>query len=133
MNALCMAPVSFFLFIFFKDVLLWTIFKVFIEFVTIFLLFYVLVFWPRGMWDLSSPTRDRACTSYTGRQSLNHWTTREVPAHVSFCHPGLNGNTNLPTPFCPSSLLYGLMPVSLLQVSTKSANIGSIISFLTDW
>ena len=38
--------------------LMWTIFKVFIEFVTILLLFYVLVFWPRGMWALSSPTRD---------------------------------------------------------------------------
>ena len=34
---------------------MWTIFfKVFIEFVTILLLFYVLVFWPRGIWDLSS-------------------------------------------------------------------------------
>ena len=33
---------------------MWTIFKVFIEFVTILLLFYVLVFWPQGMWDLSS-------------------------------------------------------------------------------
>ena len=33
-------------------------FKVFIELVTILLLFYLLVFWPRGMWDLSSPTRD---------------------------------------------------------------------------
>ena len=29
------------------------IFKVFIEFVTILPLFHVLVFWPRGMWDLS--------------------------------------------------------------------------------
>ena len=38
--------------------LMWTIFKVFTEFVTILLLFYVLVFWPRGTWDLSSPTRD---------------------------------------------------------------------------
>ena len=28
---------------------------VFIEFVTILLLFYVLVFWPGGMWDLSFP------------------------------------------------------------------------------
>ena len=28
-----------------------TIFKVLIEFVTILLLFYVLAFWPRGMWD----------------------------------------------------------------------------------
>ena len=32
----------------------WTIFKVFIEFLTILLLFHILVFWPRGMWDLSS-------------------------------------------------------------------------------
>ena len=33
---------------------MWTIFKVSIQFVTILLLFYVLVIWPRGMWDLSS-------------------------------------------------------------------------------
>ena len=39
--------------------LMWTIFKVFIEFVTILLLFCVLVFWLGGMWDLSSPTRDQ--------------------------------------------------------------------------
>ena len=31
---------------------MWTIF---IEFVIILLLFYVLVFWPQGMWDLTSP------------------------------------------------------------------------------
>ena len=31
---------------------MWTIFKLFIEFVTILLLFYVLVFYPWGMWDL---------------------------------------------------------------------------------
>ena len=46
--------------------------------------FYVLVFWPRGMWDLSSPTRDRTLTPCIGRQSLNHWTTREVPALLIF-------------------------------------------------
>ena len=34
--------------------LMWTVLKVFIEFVAILLLFYVLFFWPRGMWDLSS-------------------------------------------------------------------------------
>ena len=34
-----------------------TIFKPFIEFVTIFLLFYVLVFGSRGMGDLNSPTK----------------------------------------------------------------------------
>ena len=57
---------------------MWTVFKVFIEFVTIVLLFYVLVFWPRGMWDLSSLTRDWTCTPCIGRRSLNHWTAREV-------------------------------------------------------
>ena len=58
---------------------MWTIFKVFIEFVTILLLFYVLVFWPQGMWDLSSLTRDRTLTPCIGRQHLNQWTAREVP------------------------------------------------------
>ena len=28
---------------------------------------------------LSFPTRDQACASYIGRQSLNHWATRKVP------------------------------------------------------
>ena len=32
--------------------------KIFIEFVTLLLLFYALVFWPQGMWDLRSLTRD---------------------------------------------------------------------------
>ena len=48
--------------------------------VTILLLFYVWSFWPQGIWDLSSPTRDPICTPYIGRRSLNHWTTREVPS-----------------------------------------------------
>ena len=43
------------------------------------LLLYVLVFWPQVMWGLSSLTRDQTCTRCTGRWSLNHWTTREVP------------------------------------------------------
>ena len=69
--------VVFFFKIFF---LMWTIFKVFIEFVTIKkFLFYVLVFWLQGMQDLSSWTRDQTLILCNGRQSLNHWTTREVP------------------------------------------------------
>jgi len=48
-------------------VLTWTIFTVCIEFVTILLLFYALVFWPQGMWDLCSSTRDGTCTPCTGR------------------------------------------------------------------
>ena len=37
---------------------MWTIFKIFTEFVTILLLFYVLDFWLQGVWDLSFPTND---------------------------------------------------------------------------
>ena len=37
---------------FFSFFLMWTILKLFIELVTILLLFCVLVFWPRGMWNL---------------------------------------------------------------------------------
>ena len=66
---------------FFKTFLTWTIFKVFIEFVTVLFLVYALVFWLQGMWDLSFPSRDRTHTLCIGRQSLNHWTTREVPFH----------------------------------------------------
>ena len=48
---------------FFKDLLLmWIIFKVFIEFVTVLLLLYVLGFWPQSTWDLSSWTRDQTRT-----------------------------------------------------------------------
>ena len=70
---------------------MWTIFKVFIEFVTILLLFYILVFWPWGMWDLSSPPRDQTRTPCIGRQSLTHWTTREVPLSALWIyHPILS-------------------------------------------
>ena len=41
-------------------------------------------FWPRGMWDLSSLTRDGTHTPCLGRQSLNHWTAREVPGNECF-------------------------------------------------
>ena len=40
---------------FFKIFLMWTIFKVFFDIVVTLLLFFVLVFWPWGMWDTSSP------------------------------------------------------------------------------
>ena len=68
---------------------MWTIFKVFIEFVTVLLLFYVLLFFffvlgRKDMWDLSSPTGDRTHTSCVGRLSLNHRTTGEVPGNSLF-------------------------------------------------
>ena len=64
--------------------LMWTIVKVFIEFVTILLLFCILVLWPQGMWDLTSLIRDRIYVPYIGKQSLHQWTTREVPTHWQF-------------------------------------------------
>ena len=57
---------------------MWSSFKVFIDFATILFLFYVLVFWPQGTWDLNSPTMDRTHSPYIGKQSLNHWTSREA-------------------------------------------------------
>ena len=62
---------------------MWTTFSLCIEFVILVLLFYVLVFSPRGMWDLSFPTRDQTHTPYFGRWILNYWTAREVP-HLLF-------------------------------------------------
>ena len=83
----CVSPLSSiwlcFLYLF-KDFfffLVWFTFKDFIEFVTTLLLFLFLVFWPWGMLDLSSLTRDRTCTPCTGRQCPNHWISRELPAY----------------------------------------------------
>ena len=41
---------------------MWTVFKVFIEFVNnIAPIVYVFFYWPQGMWDLRCPTRGRTC------------------------------------------------------------------------
>ena len=59
---------------------LWTILKVFTEFVTALLLFHLLVFW---LSHLVSQLPDQGLnlippSPYIGRQSLSHWTIREV-------------------------------------------------------
>ena len=54
------------------------------EFVTILFLFYVLVFWLQGMWDLSSLTRDWTHIPCIRWWSPNHWPAREVPSHFGF-------------------------------------------------
>ena len=73
-------------------VLMWTIFKVFREFVTILFLFYVLVFWPLGMWDLSPDQgsnrhplhwKHRLLTTGPPRKSLNFQFFKEP----SYCFP----------------------------------------------
>ena len=45
---------------------------------------------PRGMWNLSSPTRDRTHVPCIGRRILYHWTTRQVPIS-SFLQPSTGG------------------------------------------
>ena len=40
---------------------------------------------PRGMWDLSSQSRDWTCVLCIARWSLNHWTTRKVPFSLLEC------------------------------------------------
>ena len=53
---------------------MWTIFKVFNEFLTVLLLFYV--FGLHGLWDLSSPT----CMDGTCIPALEAWSaSKEVP------------------------------------------------------
>ena len=71
--------------LFFK-ILIWTIFKVFIEFAATLLLLFMFCsfFWPWGMFDLSSPIRARTHTLCIGRWSLKLWTTREVLWCVSW-------------------------------------------------
>ena len=49
--------------------LMWTIFKVPVQFVKALFLFYVLVHWPQGMWDPRTLTRDGTCTPSIGKQS----------------------------------------------------------------
>ena len=55
---------------------MWPIVKVFIEFVTILLLFHVLGFFDHQAYGLLA---DQIHTSCIGRGSLSHWTIREVP------------------------------------------------------
>ena len=41
-------------------------------------------FFPVWMWDLSSPTRDQTCAPTVEVESLNRWSTREVPGGIAF-------------------------------------------------
>ena len=72
--------------------LIWTIFKVFIEFVTILLLFYVLAFWPPVMWNQSQlPGTEPASPALEGEvlttrppgKSLIHFNLSRFPPSLS--------------------------------------------------
>ena len=64
--------------------LMWTIFKVFIEFITVSLLSYVLVFLATRHVGSQLPDQDWNCTSCIGKWSINPWITREVPIYLLF-------------------------------------------------
>ena len=51
------------------------------------LFFFFFFATPHGMWDLSSLNRDQVRAPCIGRQSLNHWTAREVPKNPSWLLP----------------------------------------------
>ena len=72
-------PVCLLFFLFLDFFLMWIIFKVYMEFVKILFLFYILLFGPPAMWDLSFPTRDGTHNSCIRRCSLNHRTASDVP------------------------------------------------------
>ena len=43
------------------------------------ILFFIFLAMPHGLWDLSSPTRDRTQAPAVKVLSPNHWTAREFP------------------------------------------------------
>ena len=49
------------------------------SFITQFFVFFVFLAAPRGLGDLSSPTRDWTQAPAVKASSSNHWTTREIP------------------------------------------------------
>ena len=58
---------------------MWAVFKIFTECITVLLLSYVWVFWPRDMWDLTSLTGDQTHTPCIEWQmGIKHWAAREV-------------------------------------------------------
>ena len=60
---------------------IWTFFiKSLLNLLQHYLCFMFWLFWLRGMWGLSAPTRDWTWAPCIRRWSLNHWTTREIPA-----------------------------------------------------
>ena len=77
------SPLTIFIYFFFF--LTWTIFKVFIAFVTVLLRFYVSFFFGHKVCEITSLTRDQTSTLCVRRQDLNHWTAREA-----ICWPFFN-------------------------------------------
>ena len=63
---------------------MWTIFKAFIEFVTVLLLFYRGFFGHEACGILAPGPGIKPVPPALEVQSLNHWTSREVPSSIFF-------------------------------------------------
>ena len=80
----CYLNILSFNFLYLIRFLMWTFFKVFIEFVTIGLLFYAFFFYLKACGILAYSIRDGTHTPGIGRKRLNYWTAREVPLFVCY-------------------------------------------------
>ena len=104
-------------------------------------LFYVFVSWPRGVRDPSIQTRDQTHTPRSGRQSLNHGITQEVPWGSIFkpvtqaLSPFRIPKRSVTLPSCPTSgtvlpnvgglgsMLHGVWGWGLVQVPLPTSKI----------
>ena len=68
---------------YFRVFYMWIIFKVFIELVTILLLFDILIFWLRDLCDLSSSTRDQTHTPALESEVLTTGPPGKFPRKVT--------------------------------------------------
>ena len=97
---------------------MWTNIKVFTELVIILFLFYVLVFWPQGMQDLSSLTRGRTLTPCIRSWSLNHWNSRTVPGRTLW----IRSSVVYPSAISPPHPLWVSDPSMYLQKCCEWGN-----------
>ena len=110
---------------------IWTIFKVFIEFFTILLLIYVLVF--------CSAPRPRIEPTPTSLEALilNHWTSREVPRSNSLVPTHRHAHKHCPLPVTKTRHAHrrrervpGFQPLSFLDSRLSLKLQSSRLSFL---
>ena len=90
-----------------------------------FFCFMFWVFWSWSLCNLSFLTRDQTYSLYAGRQTHNHWTTREDPAM-----PFLDSNTLIGSPF-PALLLPVLVRRHYWWMTASHANYTTSCSSFT--
>ena len=91
-------------------------------FIILIVYFYFLAV-PRGMWDLSSPTRDWTCTPSRAEWTLNQWTAREVPHSTPWW--GCTEHVSKPIEPWPWNCAFNCqrLPSQLKKMETQSQNL----------